>query len=292
MSGLDDIRRRIASSYTPKQIIRSLLAMVCMGFVTALFPNDFRFIRDNAIFMVILGLLILFWLTVLSFVVRKKLNKATNAQRIKELVVFETRWYSFSMTFLALLFPFASNYYVNIGWFMSAFLLCYVLANPRITNLQSRLVIFSPLFGWILHTTVHGLLWSQPIHWPALLFCFVVVALLFYTRGYFIHHQLIFDLAPEDSQDDAVAKAQPELEQAFAGEFGLSPREQDVLRRVLRGRLTKEISADLKISDTTVKTHVKNIFNKTAVRSRLELFAAFNRFVHYRIEKAAPFLKE
>ncbi|MEQ8716454.1 MAG: response regulator transcription factor [Acidimicrobiales bacterium] len=48
----------------------------------------------------------------------------------------------------------------------------------------------------------------------------------------------------------------------------LTPREHDVLRLMARGRTNSEISSDLFVGETTVKTHVGAIFSKLGVRDR------------------------
>jgi two-component system NarL family response regulator len=57
----------------------------------------------------------------------------------------------------------------------------------------------------------------------------------------------------------------------------LTVREQDVLRLVARGRSNKEIAANLSITETTVKSHVRSIFSKLRVLSRTEAIAAASR---------------
>ena len=53
--------------------------------------------------------------------------------------------------------------------------------------------------------------------------------------------------------------------------FALSPRERDVLAQVLRGRLNKQIAADLNIHERTVKLHRTAITTKLRVHSVAEL---------------------
>lgn len=50
----------------------------------------------------------------------------------------------------------------------------------------------------------------------------------------------------------------------------LSPREIDVLRRVAGGNRNKVIGAAMKISESTVKFHVRNIFSKLKAENRLQ----------------------
>jgi DNA-binding CsgD family transcriptional regulator len=62
--------------------------------------------------------------------------------------------------------------------------------------------------------------------------------------------------------------------------YALTAREQDVARLVLRGASTEMIARQLAIASGTVQAHLRNIFEKTGVRSRRELIAvAFQR--HY-----------
>ncbi|HTY62718.1 MAG TPA: response regulator transcription factor [Acidobacteriota bacterium] len=53
--------------------------------------------------------------------------------------------------------------------------------------------------------------------------------------------------------------------------FGLTPREMEVIRAVISGYPNKEIASKFGISEQTVKHHITNIFDKLGVYNRLEL---------------------
>lgn len=62
-----------------------------------------------------------------------------------------------------------------------------------------------------------------------------------------------------------------EIADAWAHRYGFSPREVEVARLLLQRTPYKQISAQLFVSENTVKTHVRNIYKKADVSSREEL---------------------
>ena len=87
--------------------------------------------------------------------------------------------------------------------------------------------------------------------------------------------------APGDALLDAIDRAlardareredhirQRELSKRFAR---LTPREREVLSHVLRGRLNKQIAADLDMDERSVKRHRTNLMHKVGVRSVAQL---------------------
>ena len=84
------------------------------------------------------------------------------------------------------------------------------------------------------------------------------------------------------SQDRAAARydRQGNLESILARmsvEAGLTPREQDVLALLARGRSAPFIAEALSISPSTVKGHVRHLYAKLGVSSKQELLSALER---------------
>ena len=71
-----------------------------------------------------------------------------------------------------------------------------------------------------------------------------------------------------------------ELAPLIVSAYGLTDREQQVTRCVLRGMATKEIASALGLSPYTVSDHLRRVFEKVSVSSRTEL-AARIFFDHY-----------
>ena len=53
--------------------------------------------------------------------------------------------------------------------------------------------------------------------------------------------------------------------------FGLSPREREIVSAVVAGYTNREIAEEFEISQNTVRRHLCNIFDKLGVYTRLEL---------------------
>lgn len=67
------------------------------------------------------------------------------------------------------------------------------------------------------------------------------------------------------------ASAETRLEPAEHDWAGLTPRERDVADLVARGLPCREVAERLRISDHTVKNHLRRIYDKLDINSRVEL---------------------
>ena len=59
--------------------------------------------------------------------------------------------------------------------------------------------------------------------------------------------------------------------QALAADYGLTPREAEILALVALGRSAKYISEELMVSYNTTRTHVRHIYEKLNIHSKQEL---------------------
>jgi DNA-binding NarL/FixJ family response regulator len=69
----------------------------------------------------------------------------------------------------------------------------------------------------------------------------------------------------------------PVIAQRLAERVGtedLTPREFDVLEQIVQGRSNKEIAAELKVSEATVKTHINSLLSKLDVTDRTQAATA------------------
>ena len=76
------------------------------------------------------------------------------------------------------------------------------------------------------------------------------------------------DGAKEDVRDE---NGEQELYAAFAEDYGLTRREAEVLSYLARGRSAKVIADALFVSESTVRTHIRRILEKTDLHSKQQV---------------------
>ena len=91
--------------------------------------------------------------------------------------------------------------------------------------------------------------------------------------GWLTVHASRLDATPDERRIAVVVEpAEPRAAlQILLSAYGLSPRERDVTRLVLRGASTTAISDTLHIARHTVQDHLKAVFDKVGVHSRRDL---------------------
>jgi len=99
---------------------------------------------------------------------------------------------------------------------------------------------------------------------------FVVLALLFIAAGAATVVRMWLRLR------SAATVIGDRLDEVTGG-YGLTAREQEILRLILQGARNKDIERKLFISGSTVRNHISNIYQKLDVGSRLELINRLGR---------------
>jgi DNA-binding NarL/FixJ family response regulator len=92
---------------------------------------------------------------------------------------------------------------------------------------------------------------------------------------YWVGNENVSDLV------QALQSLLPPVNGAERKPFGVTPRELQVIARVVAGYTNKDMASEFSISEQTVKHHLTNIFNKLGVSNRLELvlFAIAHKLV-------------
>ncbi|MCX7820846.1 MAG: LuxR C-terminal-related transcriptional regulator [Brevinematales bacterium] len=76
---------------------------------------------------------------------------------------------------------------------------------------------------------------------------------------------------------DVISKSTFSDEKFFV-EYNISPREQEVLKLLIKGNRIKEISNKLFIAESTVKDHLNSIYSKFNVKNKFELFERLKEY--------------
>jgi len=91
------------------------------------------------------------------------------------------------------------------------------------------------------------------------------------------------DIPPAADQAKVAQAANQEQAESFedrlariSAEAGLSPRETQIVEYVGRGHSSVYVARTLFISESTVYSHVRNIYRKLGISSREELIRLFN----------------
>lgn len=87
------------------------------------------------------------------------------------------------------------------------------------------------------------------------------IAIIFFFIGIYINKKR--NTASEEPQKNEIDQHQIEV-------LGLSKREYEVLCKLAQGHSNKEIASLLFVSESTIKTHVSNVYTKLNVKRRTQ----------------------
>src|SRR6266481_5821528 len=79
--------------------------------------------------------------------------------------------------------------------------------------------------------------------------------------------------APFPEGVDAMSTREPTRRRFFATVPTLTDREQEVMLLASKGQSNKQIARHLSVAEGTIKTHLHNVYQKTAINNRTSLSA-------------------
>ena len=106
------------------------------------------------------------------------------------------------------------------------------------------------------------------------------LAMCFRPMLYAFCFRMILDREDGKKDDQSSGGHTGELTMAACLAAGLTNREAEIALLVCRGRSNREIGQELFISETTVKKHLSNMFEKTGIKKREELREAIQTAPH------------
>lgn len=171
------------------------------------------------------------------------------------------------------------NQQINFGLFLSYALLFFSIIYILIMKLIHRKnvdieikqinkrtsllnIIFIPGFvlDYFLIKTLHFSLFI-----PLFYFCYSILFLQYFIKKFNA------DVTKDRYQEDL-----NELN-GYLNQAGISSREKDIITLIMKGYSNQKISNELFISLSTVKTHIRNIFQKLNVESRFEIISRIKK---------------
>jgi DNA-binding NarL/FixJ family response regulator len=102
------------------------------------------------------------------------------------------------------------------------------------------------------------------------------------------HHQLLKKRVTATTKKRIVKNVKQKIQEGAARSFeencrkyGITEKEKEIIRRILNGKIHKEICYELNIAHNTIKNHLKRIYRKCQVQTKVELLN--------RLKKSVPF---
>jgi len=175
-----------------------------------------------------------------------------------------------------------AGYAINFTAMFTVQIATFIVLPKLATRLEADLTRIAPFFliaeGFGVFVGVHFAkllfeVYAFSIH-PA--WCFLVISILVGAAmlvGLSPEHKFVFKRKREiqGNHEHDLDNLQQINAQILALEYNLSPRETDILGRLLLGHSRPKIRDELFISLNTVNVHVRNVYSKTDVHSQQEL---------------------
>lgn len=153
-----------------------------------------------------------------------------------------------------------------IGTFTLIYIVLIIVRNhKKIENRRVKLVCRT--FVWVSVAVLFLIILSVLI--PMLKDLLMPIMALSYLICFLVFLSIALDIPIVETKQENFQRKELSLEDVQS--FGITQREFEVILLIKRGLTNKEIASELSISVNTVNNHIANIFDKTEVRSRIDL---------------------
>jgi DNA-binding CsgD family transcriptional regulator len=179
---------------------------------------------------------------------------------------------------------FHGNVFDNIALFEILFLILILVSGKKET--EKNKVKLRRSFGWlflsryivltfffilfVIFLTKAGEMVPRAVRYPIALVLVLLISFIPFIWVKFFFRKYAESLL--------VIVEEKEILDSLFDKYGISKREQDILRQILDGKTNREIEEKLFISYHTVKNHVYNLYQKLGVKNRYELVHFITKF--------------
>ena len=164
------------------------------------------------------------------------------------------------------------------------FAVAFAIAGSSAREFSPTLVL-SVVMGCFSLSTMAGIAFGGHLHLPESQVIFMPVVVVAIYCVFLVAYSIVVfwrnTSSCSDSEENTVDSVEPTSIAArcesLSEEFALSPRESEILGFLARGHTASFIAKSLIISESTVYTHTRNIYQKMGIGSREELLCLIER---------------
>lgn len=164
-----------------------------------------------------------------------------------------------------------------IGWPLSIYVLACAQKRFASYKLLKRctlvFVIVSPITT--VFNDVANDIFGDKVTVVALIYIFIIVITLLMLSPFSYKHLFSALWIHELKNEDMTAISEKVREVDRFEQYGLTPRQREVATLLLAAKTRRQISGELGLSESTVKTHTSDLYKKLNINSRVELFRIF-----------------
>jgi DNA-binding CsgD family transcriptional regulator len=184
---------------------------------------------------------------------------------------------------LAVIFP----NHLAIVWLPASMIFCHLLVFMALLAGAAKVLVFARRVE-----QTHAARWLRVFFWFWMIFNLCIFANRFAGYAYLVSldTQLlnfgiitllmntlhIFFASRFFRQYRSLDAERSQSFEPLISQYGVSPREQDIVRLICEGQTNKEIARVLFITPNTVRDHTSNIYRKTGVKNRTQLARLFS----------------